>query len=130
MKPICGGLGRLFGLPGYCSGTGSALGSYKYMAIGLVYVVIKTKLLLYKAFSNYRVNIRYKYRYKSEVDTTIGVVSLSSYVIIIHYTEHLFVQYNRPFALQHLDGRIVTIRLAWQKFVPSRSPFQHLNAAE
>ena len=52
------------------------------MAIGLVYVVIKTMLLLYKAFSNCRVNIRSKYWYENEVNITIGVVTLSCYVII------------------------------------------------
>ena len=52
-----GGLGRLFGLPGYYSDTGSALGSYN-MTIGLV---IKTMLLMYKAFSNCWVNKKSKY---------------------------------------------------------------------
>ena len=30
---------------------------------------------------------------------------------------------NRPFAQRDLDGRIVAVQLAWQKFVLSRSPF-------
>ena len=36
------------------------------------------------------------------------------------------IEYDRPFAKRDRDGRIVAVQLAWQKFVPPRSPFHIL----